>query len=155
MIYKCLDCGHLFEEGEQSHWIEDRGEYFGEKCSEEMMGCPLCNGEYEETVKCEMCGGSFFEYELNCMLCDECINEYKYDVDMCYKIGDRNKESVELNSFLCAMFDQDDIEAILYHELKELEKKEAIDCMCYIDVDRGWFGEELGKEMKKLENKKD
>jgi hypothetical protein len=50
MIYKCVDCGHIFEEGEQAVWYEDRGEFWGVPCSERMTGCPICNGDYEETT---------------------------------------------------------------------------------------------------------
>lgn len=57
MMYKCAECGHLFEEGEEKKWREDRGEYWGSLCTEEMSGCPLCGGEYEEAVPCKICGG--------------------------------------------------------------------------------------------------
>jgi predicted nucleic acid-binding Zn-ribbon protein len=47
-MYKCADCGHIFEEGEQAIWYEDRGEFWGVPCRERMTGCPVCHGAYEE-----------------------------------------------------------------------------------------------------------
>ena len=48
MMFKCLDCGYVFEEGEEAVWYEDRGEYWGVPCRERMTGCPACHGDYEE-----------------------------------------------------------------------------------------------------------
>lgn len=48
MMYQCADCGHIFEEGEQAVWYEDRGEFWGVPCRERMTGCPVCHGAYEE-----------------------------------------------------------------------------------------------------------
>lgn len=66
-MYKCLECGHLFEEGEQARWEESRGEFWGSPCSESMSGCPICKGYYEEAVKCKICG-RWVEDEY----CDDC-----------------------------------------------------------------------------------
>ena len=51
MAYKCLSCGHVFEEGEQACWTESRGEYWGSPCYETMSGCPVCKEEYDRRVK--------------------------------------------------------------------------------------------------------
>ena len=48
MLYKCAECEHIFEEGEEAVWYEDRGEYWGRPCRERMKGCPMCHGVYEE-----------------------------------------------------------------------------------------------------------
>ena len=64
MYYKCEDCGHIFEEGEQSHWTEPHGE--------RLSGCPICNGAYEEVHYCSICG------DLSCAMgedvCEDCKN---------------------------------------------------------------------------------
>jgi len=48
MMYRCKDCGNIFDEDEVAKWDEDRGEFWGFPCSESMTGCPLCYGAYEE-----------------------------------------------------------------------------------------------------------
>lgn len=48
-MYRCYDCGHMFEEGEQKTRREEYGEI--------IEGCPICGGAYEETEPCKICGG--------------------------------------------------------------------------------------------------
>jgi hypothetical protein len=50
MMFKCTECGYIFEEGEEAVWYEDRGEYWGVPCRERMTGCPVCHGDYEEKI---------------------------------------------------------------------------------------------------------
>lgn len=66
-MFKCFECGHLFEHGEQRKVVEAHGE--------EYLGCPCCGGAYEETVQCSRCEGHFFDGELYNGLCAECIGE--------------------------------------------------------------------------------
>lgn len=47
-MYKCNECGHIFEMGEEKRWTESYGEEFA--------GCPLCMGEFTEVYSCEICG---------------------------------------------------------------------------------------------------
>ncbi len=155
MAYRCLECGHIFEEGEQARWSESRGEYWGTPCSEEMSGCPICKGEYEETTPCEICGSEHLEYELTGGVCDECVENYKYDIEMCYKVGEECKEDVELNGFLVSIFGKCKIESILWRELlKQQEKNGHVDCTPFIESDRDLFSERLVEEVKKNENGK-
>lgn len=52
MLYKCLDCGEVFEEEEAGTIRESRGEFWGEPCYESMMCCPYCHSMYlEETYE--------------------------------------------------------------------------------------------------------
>ena len=92
-MYKCTECGHIFEYGEEKKRMESRGEFGGSPCFEEMIGCPLCGGEYEETIPCKICGSEHLEEELNGGVCDSCIDEYRKDFDFCYNIS-INIESV-------------------------------------------------------------
>lgn len=78
-MYKCLECGHIFDIGEEAHWEENHGLDCGPY--EEWTGCPLCNGSYEETVRCKQCQGEFLEDELTEGLCEECIMN-SLDVEM-------------------------------------------------------------------------
>lgn len=150
-MYKCLQCGHIFDEGEQDTWSESRGECFGFPCSEEMSGCPLCRGDYEKTVDCKICGSEHLRDELNMGVCDECIEEYQHDIDMCFKIGAGDGEKVEINCFLASMFDREEIDKILFEKLKEKEKyiKEIVQINCekFVENNRDWFAERLLEEV--------
>lgn len=69
-----MECGHLFEEGEQKTRKEERGEFWGNPCCENVSGCPLCGGAYEEATACKICGG-YGEMTQNGDFCRECANE--------------------------------------------------------------------------------
>lgn len=150
MSYKCVECGNIFEYGEQESWIEPHGE--------KMCGCPLCHGGYEETMPCAICGSEHLEEELNGGVCDDCIEKYQHDIDMCLKIGANDTEKLELNCFLASMFDKQEIEEILFRELKNEEKyvKELVnlDCEKFVNSNRDWFAERLAEEVKNNENGK-
>ena len=75
MTYMCIECGHIFEEGEEAVWEESRGEYWGTPCTETVSGCPKCKGDYQEAFECARCGEWFFEDELNDGYCESCYDE--------------------------------------------------------------------------------
>lgn len=72
MMFKCDDCGHIFEEGEQAVWEESRGEFWGVPCYEKVSGCPICHGDYDEASECKKCGEWHFSDELTDGLCEGC-----------------------------------------------------------------------------------
>lgn len=152
MAYRCLNCGHIFEEGEQARWSESRGEYWGTPCSEEMSGCPLCKGDYGKTVKCAVCGSEHLEDELFGGVCGECIDEYRKDFNSCYEISKGEKQSIEINSLLASLFDAGDIEQILKEYV--IEKCKDVDCTPFIDENIEWFVEKILEKEKKNENAK-
>ena len=143
-MYKCKNCGHVFEEGEQATWIEEHG--FSSGPFEEWSGCPICSGGYEETKQCKICGEEFLEEELKggC-ICDDCIDNYKNDFDTCYKIADTEKEEIKINALLASLVSVSKIEAILYHVLKE---KGDVDSSAFINQDKDWFAEKLVERYK-------
>lgn len=148
MAYRCLECGHIFEEGEQATWYEHHPYGMG-TASEEFLGCPICRGSYEETKQCKICGGEFLEDELlgGCV-CDECVEEYKRDLKTCYAISETApKEEIKINPLLVSLFDIDEIETILYQQLESV--KDNIDCSAFINEDKHWFAEKLIEEVKK------
>lgn len=152
MAYKCLECGHIFEEGEQACWLESRGEFWGTPCSEHMSGCPLCKGEYEETVQCAVCGSEHLEDELNGGVCDECIDEYRKNFNACYELSIEEKTEIKINSLLASLFEVSDIEQILKEYIHE--RWQDVSCDKFIDEDKSWFGEKIAEEVKKNENAK-
>ena len=71
-MYKCLECGHIFDQGEEAHWIEKHG--FTDGPFEHFTGCPVCKSAYEETTRCRGCGSEYLEDELfDGGLCRECL----------------------------------------------------------------------------------
>lgn len=154
-MLKCVECGHVFSEYELNTWEESRGEHFGIPCYEKMSGCPICEGDYEDAVECDICGESHLASELTGGVCEDCIKTYQHDVDMHFKIGANYTDSIELNCFLASVFTKEDIELILLNALKsrkEYSKKQVeSDCERFIEYDREWFAEMLAEEVKKNE----
>lgn len=71
-MYKCVECGHIFDEGEQVSWGEHHG--FIDGVVEHMSGCPICRGSFHETTSCTQCGGEFLEDELYPgNICKQCL----------------------------------------------------------------------------------
>lgn len=74
-MLKCLDCGHIFDEGEQDVIREYHNEIPG-GFYEEFAGCPLCGGDFEKTASCKKCGGAFLPDELfENGYCKDCLRE--------------------------------------------------------------------------------
>ena len=75
MMYRCCECGNLFEEGEQAVWYENQGECHGVTAMERFSGCPLCHGDYEEVYQCKECGDWHTDEELYEGWCEKCLRE--------------------------------------------------------------------------------
>lgn len=109
-------------------------------------------GESVKDHYCRNCFEKFYEEELTDGYCEECIEQeieqYKYNVDGCYELGEKCKEEVSVNGFLLSMFDGDEIEAILYRHVKDASLIAPVDCMPFIDSDRSWFKDEIIEKMK-------
>jgi DNA-directed RNA polymerase subunit RPC12/RpoP len=98
MTYKCLDCGHLFEEGEESHFSEEHGESY--------TGCPICGGAYEDTRPCKHCGADHLEDDLRNGFCIGCILETMTMVNMTRYLEDTNLEAdFYIGEFYNSIFD--------------------------------------------------
>lgn len=153
-MYKCLKCGHVFDEGEQHVWKGSVGEFWGEPCYELISGCPHCHGDYEDAKECSICGKAFVNDELFGGVCEDCIEKHGKNIDMAVKVGSHFKDSVYLNCIFTTFFDTNEIEKILFDELNKKHLNGEIDLKEFIDNDIGWFGEYLAKEVKKNENGK-
>lgn len=147
MAYKCLECGNIFEEGECASWCEHHPYGMG-YAEEEFSGCPICRGDYEKTKQCKICGGEFLEDELNggCV-CNECIEEYSKNFEICYKIANQDKQEIKINGLLATIFDVSEIEQILFEFLKK--DGEKINSLEYVNQDIHWFADKLVEEVKK------
>lgn len=91
MMYKCENCGHLFEEGKQARWTEEHGEKFD--------GCPLCRGGYEEVHQCKKCGDWHTEDELYEGWCEKCLRE-TINYDTFFEYCEANKDEQYLDIFV-------------------------------------------------------
>ena len=151
-MLKCLECGHVFSEYDLNTWEESRGEHFGIPCYEKMSGCPICEGDYEETVQCAVCGSEHLEDELFGGVCSECIDEYRKDFNACYEISIGETKEIKTNALLASLFDVSDIEQILKEYIRD--KWKDVDCSQFIDEDIQWFGEKIAEEVKNGENSK-
>lgn len=151
-MLKCLECGHVFSEYDLNTWEESRGEHFGIPCYEKMSGCPICEGDYEETVQCAVCGSEHLEDELFGGVCSECIDEYRKDFNSCYEISIGETKEIKINALLASLFDVSDIEQILKEYIRD--KWKDVDCSQFIDEDIQWFGEKISEEVKNGESSK-
>ena len=82
--------------------------------------------------KCCICGNPYNENQLYNGVCTECIGQHRYDIDLCYNIGEKQTVSININGFLAKIFDAADIEEILREKLDEYNYKCLIDCRKFI-----------------------
>lgn len=74
-MFICLDCGHLFEDGEFAEWDESMGWFDGHRYIKEMRGCPLCKGDYAEIKPCKLCGS--YAHDPEEKYCENCKADVK------------------------------------------------------------------------------
>ena len=69
-MYKCEDCNHTFEDGEQLTRTEPHGE--------QITGCPLCGGNFKEAKQCKIC--ETYDIEDDEEICKSCKNDLKKNI---------------------------------------------------------------------------
>ena len=147
MDYKCKNCGLIFEDNMVREYHDTHGLGYGS--ADNFEGCPDCGGSFDEAHQCEICGHYYIADEMNGKdenrVCDECINKYRYDFDVCFKLSKDIKDDVEINTFLMSVFKVEEIEKILFDFLKNSGEK--IDCLPFIKQDRDWFADKLIEEV--------
>ena len=77
-MYKCCDCGHIFEIPEI--YYEDRSpacSFEGGSFIEEYNGCPICGGAFNEVQQCDLCNDYYVNLNkyINKSICDNCLKE--------------------------------------------------------------------------------
>ena len=97
MMYKCENCGHLFEEGEQAVWEERHG--LDTPPYEKFSGCPICKSGYEEVHQCKECGEWYTEDELYDGWCEKCLRE-TITYDTFFEYCEANKGEQYLDIFV-------------------------------------------------------
>ena len=103
MVFKCCECGHLFEEGEQAIWYENQGECHGRIAMEKFGGCPVCKGDYEEAHQCKECNEWHTEDELYEGWCEKCLRE-TINYDTFFEYCEANKDEHYLDMFVLTEF---------------------------------------------------
>ena len=107
MMYRCCECGNLFEEGEQAVWDERHG--LDSPPYEMWSGCPICCGDYEEVHQCKECGDWHSEGELYDGLCESCLrNTINYETF--FEYCEANKHENYLDMFvMCYLLNCDEV----------------------------------------------
>jgi predicted Zn-ribbon and HTH transcriptional regulator len=108
----CRECGYVFEEEEASNWVEEHGE---ENC-----GCPRCKGEFEEAARCKICGEWFLDNGID-EVCEEC-KEQNLTYSNALKVGDKEKQTVEINGFMASVYSISEINDILQRDYERAHK---------------------------------
>ena len=101
MMFKCCECGNLFEEGEQSVWEETHG--LDSPPYERWSGCPICKGDYEEVHQCKKCGDWHSEDELYDGWCEKCLRE-TINYDTFFEYCEANNDENYLDIFVMSEF---------------------------------------------------
>lgn len=73
-MYKCYDCGGLFDESKTEHDKVQYGEEYVDGPGYEV--CPFCGGNFEEAKRCAECGEYFIDGNYK-EFCDDCAKEIK------------------------------------------------------------------------------
>ena len=143
-MFKCIDCGHIFEDGEQARWTEMHGFTYGN--GEEFEGCPVCKGDYFEAVPCACCGeGHYFEGELENGVCNACIEKHFKDFEFCVKVGAPEDTNVPINGAIASLWTAEEINEILIGYARDLGV--TFERFAYEDI--SWFAEMIKDEVKK------
>ena len=97
MMYRCENCGHLFEEGEQAVWEERHG--LDTPPYEQWSGCPICKGGYEEVHQCQECEEWHTGEELYDGWCEKCLLA-TINYDTFFEYCEANKDEQYLDTFV-------------------------------------------------------
>ena len=137
-MYRCCECGNLFEEGEQAVWEETHG--LDSPPYERWSGCPVCKGDYEAVFQCEECGDWHTDDELYDGWCEKCLRE-TINYDTFFEYCEANKDEQYLDIFvmseLLGGMDCPDNVSYEFHELMVDTYKERVK---EIKRDKAMFG---------------
>ena len=132
-MYKCVECGHVFDDEDVKRLREDRGECHGVPAYEEYCVCPACNGDIDEAKICKCCYEYFLNDEMEDDFCMSCIEKKAEDFNFALFAYSEERESVSINGLLAGLFENFEIERILidyYKEQLRLKKKFGSELIC-------------------------
>ena len=117
-MYICTKCNHIFEEGEAKIIRENQGECFGYSAVESYTVCPICEGEYEEAVRCSICEEYHLEEDLTNGICDSCLDkEVNYDDVLKFLLETEGLKYFVFEFFFTSAHFGDDVEKAINKEL--------------------------------------
>ena len=138
MMYRCENCGNLFEEGEQAVWEERHG--LDSPPYETMSGCPVCKGDYEEVHQCKDCGDWHSDDELYEGWCEKCLRE-SINYDTFFEYCEANKDEQYLDIFVMSeLLGGMDCPKNVSYEFHELMVDTYRDRVKQIKRDKAMFG---------------
>ena len=144
-MFKCCNCGNLFEEGEEAIWYENQGECHGVTAMERFSGCPLCHDDYEEVHQCKECDEWHTDDELYDGWCEKCLRE-TINYDTFFEYCEANKDEQYLDIFvmseLLGGMDCPNNVSYEFHELMVDTYKERVE---QIKRDKAMFGKTYGE----------
>lgn len=149
-MYICCDCKKTFEEPKKGRCY--LAECWGRNVYDDYEECPFCGGAFEEAVECLNCGEHFLKEDLTDGYCDNCIDRYASDFNICYtmaKITDEY-EDVKINGAISNILG-DDVNEILADYIKKNCLVEEI--KEYYKQDESWFAEHLEKTLEYISEK--
>lgn len=112
----CTNCGKTFEENDLPQKL--RYDELGKSYLVDDY-CPCCQkGQLVEANTCPVCG-KVFDNETLEGVCNDCLIENE-TVDVALKMGDANREPVEINGFIASALSADRICHILEKAVREM-----------------------------------
>lgn len=103
---------------------------------DDTMTCRYCDGDVQPAYHCEICDELTNQdniYGYDHKVCFECIEKRRYNVELLKKVGDRSyKTDLDLNSYLCRFFSEDEINELMLEALKERAKIKLVDGIDYL-----------------------
>ena len=127
-MYICTQCKNIFEEGEAKVIHENQGECFGLPAIESFTVCPICEGEYEESVKCSICEEYHLEEDLTNDICDECLDkEVDYDKVLKFLLDTEELKSFVFDFFFTNKIFGDNLQKAINDELTWWFKRKVFD----------------------------
>lgn len=70
-MYRCLECGYIFDDESVTHITELIGEAWGRPVYENRSVCPICGEAFEEVEPCRICG-KYETIENGEEICEDC-----------------------------------------------------------------------------------
>lgn len=153
-MYICDMCGDLVDKDDLPTYTEDFGYDTGvgwRSCPQTFVSDCHCGGTYVEAERCKLCDEYFNPDDLEGGVCKSCLED-ELTYENAIKVGEINKEKVEINSFYTFAFTEDEIEKILKKELDEANRLSPSvvddDVKNYLNEDKSWFGDWLIEQRK-------
>lgn len=128
-LWCCAKCGDTFKHP-----------YYDEKAEDYKSPC-CCSCDFDEAVKCEICGEYFSEDKLHGGACDDCITEKTTDYDFLFEVESEDIRSVMLPNILIEVLGENEIVTVLQQYVKE----NKINCSEYINKYKDYMGERINE----------